>query len=219
MPGTLEEATEIQSVIKKNAIPVTFYQGEEGTEEQFKALESNAPSILHISTHGFYFPENELSESVRNIINPKVQFVFSENPLLRSGFILAGGNRAFQGAVIPVGIEDGVLTASEISHLNFFNTKLVVLSACQTGLGDVKGNEGVYGLQRAFKMAGVDYLLLSLWEVPDEATKELMAAFYKNWFSGKDIRTAFKDAQNQLKEKYKDVPGAAFAWAAFVLKK
>ena len=219
LPGSLEEVNEIQSFIKEKHIPVIFYQGKDGTEEQFKALEKDAPSILHISTHGFYFGNNEESEAVKNIINPDVQFVFSEDPLLRSGFILAGGNRAFQGETVPAGTEDGVLTASEISNLNFFNTKLVVLSACQTGLGDVKGNEGVYGLQRSFKMAGVDYLLFSLWEVPDEATKELMADFYENWFSGMEIRSAFKKAQNQLKEKYKGIPGAAFAWAAFVLKK
>lgn len=91
--------------------------------------------------------------------------------------------------------------------------------ACQTGLGDVKGSEGVYGLQRAFKMAGVDYLLFSLWEVPDYQTRELMVNFYKNWFSGMEIRAAFKKAQNQLKTKYANVEGAAFAWAAFVLMK
>jgi len=96
---------------------------------------------------------------------------------------------------------------------------LVVLSACQTGLGDVKGSEGVYGLQRAFKMAGVEYLLFSLWEVPDHQTKELMTIFYKNWFAGIEIREAFKKAQNQLKKKYEKQKGAAFAWAAFVLIK
>ena len=93
------------------------------------------------------------------------------------------------------------------------------MSACQTGLGDVKGNEGVYGLQRAFKMAGADYLIFSLWEVPDKTTKTLMAEFYKNWFSGTEIHEAFKKAQEYLKNKYKNVQGAAFGWAAFVLMK
>jgi CHAT domain-containing protein len=133
--------------------------------------------------------------------------------------VLAGGNNAFRGKPAPDGVEDGILTASEISKLNFFDTKLAVLSACQTGLGDVKGNEGVYGLQRAFKMAGTDYIIFSLWEVPDKATQELMTSFYENWFSGMEIRDAFKAAQNTLKDKYKDVPGSAFAWAAFVLLK
>ena len=91
------------------------------------------------------------------------------------------------------------------------------MSAWQTGLGDVKGSEGVYGLQRAFKMAGVEYLLFSLWEVPDYQTKELMTKFYKNWFSGMEIREAFKEAQLYLKNKYAKMEGSAFAWAAFVL--
>ncbi len=219
LPGSLDEAVEIKDVILKKDIDVKIFKGTEGSEEQFKVLEKEAPSIIHISTHGFYFGNDEESETVKSMISENVKFAHSDNPLLRSGFILAGGNRAFQGKEIPAGVEDGVLTALEISQLNLFNTKLAVLSACQTGLGDVKGHEGVYGLQRSFKMAGVEYLLFSLWEVPDKTTKELMEDFYKNWFDGDEIRTAFKKAQNQLKEKYAGVPGSAFAWAAFVLKK
>ena len=219
LPGSLDEAVEIKDLILKKDIDVKVYKSTEGSEEQFKALEKEAPSIIHISTHGFYFGNDEESETIKGMISENVKFAHSDNPLLRSGFILAGGNRAFQGKEIPAGVEDGVLTALEISQLNLFNTKLAVLSACQTGLGDVKGNEGVYGLQRSFKMAGVQYLLFSLWEVPDKTTKELMEDFYENWFAGDEIRTAFKKAQNQLKEKYAGVPGSAFAWAAFVLKK
>ncbi len=219
LPGSLEETEEIQDVLKKKNINVIFYTGKQGSEEQFKALENDAPSILHVSTHGFYFGDDEKSNEYRNMIDKDIKFAHSDNPLLRSGFILAGGNTAFQGGEISEGVEDGVLTAAEISRLNFFKTKLVVLSACQTGLGDVKGSEGVYGLQRSFKMAGTDYLLFSLWSVPDETTKELMSKFYENWFSGMEIRDAFKKAQNHLKTKYAEVPGAAFAWAAFVLMK
>ena len=196
-----------------------MYKNEQGSEELFKLLENDAPSILHISTHGFYFGDDKKSKINIKLIDEKVKFAHSDNPLLRSGFILAGGNAAFQGKILPEGVEDGVLTALEISRLNFFKTKLVVLSACQTGLGDVKGNEGVYGLQRAFKMAGAEYLLFSLWEVPDYQTRELMTSFYKNWLSGMEIRIAFKKAQNQMKTKYAGVEGAAFAWAAFVLMK
>lgn len=219
LPGSLDETVDIKEVILKKDIKAQVYKDEFGSEEQFKALENDAPSILHISTHGFYFGDDEESDNMKSMISNRIEFAHSENPLMRSGFILAGGNIAFQGGKIPEGVEDGVLTAMEISQLNLFNTKLVVLSACQTGLGDVKGHEGVYGLQRSFKMAGVDYLLFSLWSVPDEATKELMEDFYKNWFNGMEIRAAFKEAQNQLKEKYEGVSGAAFAWAAFVLKK
>ncbi len=111
------------------------------------------------------------------------------------------------------------MTAYEIANLNLFNTKPVVLSACQTGLGDIKGFEGVYVMQRAFKNAGADYLLLSLWEVPDQQTQELMTIFYKKWFSGLDITDALKAAQNEMKTKYAGAEGAAFARAAFVLIK
>jgi len=219
LPGTLQETEEIKSVLKRKNIKVSLYNHKQASEEQLKALEKNAPSILHVSTHGFYFGDDEKSKEYKDKIDKKVKFAHSKNPLLRSGFILAGGNAAFQGEKMPDGVEDGVLTAAEISRLNFYNTKLVVLSACQTGLGDIVGNEGVYGLQRSFKMAGVDYLLFSLWEVPDKTTKELMSNFYENWFSGMEISEAFKKAQNQLKAKYAEVEGAAFAWAAFVLMK
>lgn len=219
LPGSLKETEEIQDVLKNKGVEVHLYKKELGSEEQFKALENAAPSILHVSTHGFYFGDDKKSEEYKSIIDKKVEFAHSLDPLLRSGFILAGGNTAFQGSKVPEGVEDGVLTALEISRLNFFKTKLVVLSACQTGLGDVWGNEGVYGLQRSFKMAGAEYLLFSLWEVPDYQTRQLMTNFYQNWFSGMEIRAAFKKAQNYLKTKYADVEGAAFTWAAFVLMK
>ncbi len=217
LSGSLKETEEIVDIVKRKRIGVKLYKEEQGSEEQFKALENDAPSIIHVSTHGFYFGNDKKSMEYKNMIDKKVEFAHSDNPLLRSGFILAGGNAAFQAKTIPEGVEDGILTAAEISSLNFFNTKLAVLSACQTGLGDVKGSEGVYGLQRAFKMAGVEYLLFSLWEVPDYQTRELMTNFYQNWFTGIEIRVAFKKAQDQLKTKYAKVDGAAFAWAAFVL--
>ena len=219
LPGSLAETEGIQKILAKKKIAVELFKDELGSEEQFKALENNSPSIVHVSTHGFYFGNDEKSLAYKDLIYKDVKFAHSENPLLRSGFILAGGNAVFQGKNIPDGVDDGVLTAAEISQLNFFNTKLLVLSACQTGLGDVKGNEGVYGLQRAFKMAGVDYLLFSLWEVPDYQTRELMVEFYKNWFEGSGVRDAFRKAQNHLKTKYAKVEGAAFTWAAFVLMK
>lgn len=217
LPGSLKEAEEIQDVLLNKKVKVKLFKEEKGNEYEFKKLEEDAPSIIHISTHGFYFGNDKKSESYRDMFENEVTFAYSHDPLLRSGFILAGGNTAFQGKEIPEGIEDGVLTAAEISNLNFFNTKLAVLSACQTGLGEVSGNEGVYGLQRSFKMAGVDYLLFSLWEVPDYQTKELMLHFYKYWFKGLEVRDAFKKAQNELKKKYAGKTWAAYTWAAFVL--
>ena len=114
----------------------------------------------------------------------------------------------------PYENEDGILTALEISNLNLSNTDLVVLSACETGLGDIDGSEGVYGLQRAFKMAGVDLIMMSLWEVPDKETSEFMTIFYTNWLNGEDVRTAFRNTQLKMSTKYKANPEK---WAAFVL--
>jgi tetratricopeptide (TPR) repeat protein/CHAT domain-containing protein len=213
LPGSLEETEEIENILVKNGVKVNLYKKEQGTEEQFKELELDAPSILHVSTHGFYFGDDKKSEEYKSMIDDKVKFAHAYDPLLRSGFVLAGGNSAFQGKKLPDDVEDGVLTALEISRLNFFNSKLAVLSACQTGLGDVIGSEGVYGLQRSFKMAGVDYLLFSLWEVPDYQTRQLMTNFYQNWFSGMEIRKAFKAAQEYMKKVYAESEDAAFAWA------
>jgi len=110
-------------------------------------------------------------------------------------------------------MEDGILTADEIAKLNLTKTKLVVLSVCETGLGDVKNSEGVFGLQRAFKLAGVESLIMSLWGVPDEATSELMTTFYQQWLSGQTKQNAFKMAQQKVREKYK----SPYYWAAFMM--
>jgi len=110
---------------------------------------------------------------------------------------------------LPAGVEDGILLASEVSEMYLPNTKLVVLSACETALGDIKGAEGVFGLQRAFKMAGVKYLLMSLWQVPDYQTSELMSKFYENWLTGLPIHDSFRKAQSFMKQKY---PGDPYNW-------
>ncbi|HRF17628.1 MAG TPA: CHAT domain-containing protein, partial [Chitinophagaceae bacterium] len=134
------------------------------------------------------------------------------DPLLRSGLILSGGNYAWSGKAPIEGVEDGIATAYEISQLNLSNTELVVLSACETALGDVKGSEGVFGLQRAFKMAGVKKMIVSLWQVPDKETAELMTSFYNYWLKGKTIEQAFAQAQSDMRKKY-----SPYYWAAFVL--
>ncbi len=138
----------------------------------------------------------------------------SGHPLIRSGLILAGANHAWQAGK-PLGQrEDGILTAYEISQMDLRNTELVVLSACETGLGDIRGNEGVYGLQRAFKIAGVKYLIMSLWQVPDYQTQELMTVFYRKWLEEKmTVRQALKAAQEEMRKKRYE----PFYWAGFVL--
>ncbi|MCB0612543.1 MAG: CHAT domain-containing protein, partial [Phaeodactylibacter sp.] len=138
----------------------------------------------------------------------------SEHPLIRSGLLLAGANYAWQAGQ-PLGKrEDGILTAYEISQMDLRHTELVVLSACETGLGDIRGNEGVYGLQRAFRIAGAKYLIMSLWQVPDFQTQELMTFFYQKWLEEKmTVRQALKAAQEEMRQKRYE----PFYWAGFVL--
>jgi CHAT domain-containing protein len=214
LKGTLTEAQKIDSLFLQKSKNTVLFSDTSATEESFKALSGwNSPDILHIATHGFYFPEpgkakRELS-SLENI-----EFVKSDNPLFRSGLMFAGGNCVWKDEQTPQNREDGVLTAYELSQLYLPNTNLVVLSACETGLGQVKGSEGVFGLQRALKMAGVEHIVMSLWTVPDKQTQELMSIFYKYYLSGIELRDAFQKAQNDMKIKYKNEP---FVWAAFVL--
>ena len=131
-----------------------------------------------------------------------------------AGIVLAGANLAWKQGITIEGRQDGILTAEEISLQNLSGTKLVVLSACETGLGDIRGTEGVYGLQRAFKLAGAKYVLMSLWQVPDFQTQELMTAFYYNWLKeGMEIPAAFRAAQAELRKQYPE----PFLWAGFVL--
>jgi CHAT domain-containing protein len=130
---------------------------------------------------------------------------------MRSGLVFAGANHSWTDAA-PLSGDDGVLTALEVAQLNMSSTNLVVLSACETGLGDIRGNEGVYGLQRAFKMAGVHFIMMSLWQVPDKETVEFMETFYKHFLALRDVKKAFSQTQKEMRKKYEP-----FYWAAFVL--
>jgi CHAT domain-containing protein len=214
LPGTLDEAQNISNLFNSAKLKVNFLSGKEANEESFKTLNGrNSPAIIHIATHGFFMPDPKKEYSdldIRGISS----FKASDNPLFRSGLMFSGSNAAWNNDSIPSEVEDGILTANEISQMYLPNTNLVVLSACETGLGEIKGGEGVFGLQRSLKMAGVDYIIMSLWQVPDEQTSELMQLFYKNLISGQTVRDSFSEAQNDLKVKYKESP---FSWAAFVL--
>ncbi|MBP6588878.1 MAG: tetratricopeptide repeat protein [Chitinophagaceae bacterium] len=211
LPGTAQEVKKIKQVFEKNEISSTLYVQTAASEENLKGLSGHSPQVLHIATHGFFLPEPELAPK-ETMANSENSYTLAEDPLLRSGLILAGGNYAWSGKTPIEGVEDGIVTAYEISQLNLSNTELVVLSACETALGDVKGSEGVFGLQRAFKMAGVKKLIVSLWQVPDKETAELMTAFYGYWLGGKKIEDAFSQAQTDMRKKY-----PPYYWAAFVL--
>ncbi len=219
LEGSVEEIHQIGSIFKKVGYSVEIAEKESGTEEVFKQIsqtpEKNwSPRIIHISTHGFFYPEDKSEYASTTLIGEPV-FKVSEHPMIRSGLILAGGNYAWtHGHPYKPSMEDGILTAYEISQMDLTNTELVVLSACETGLGDIKGNEGVYGLQRAFKIAGAKNLIMSLWKVPDAATAELMISFYKHWLEDKmTIRQALYTAQKELR----DDGFEPYYWAGWVL--
>jgi len=216
LPGTLTEVNNIAAIAKQKKIKVVSLSGKDAIEESYKRLsDNNAPRVLHISTHGFFFPDpnNESEDKVGAIKDDEQVFKSSDNPLNRSGLLFTGANNTWKGQT-PDGLEDGILTAYEAANVSLLNTQLVVLSACETGLGDIRGSEGVFGLQRAFKMAGTEYLMMSLWKVPDTETAEFMSTFYSSWYSGKTLTDAFIETQIFMKNKY---PKDPYKWAAFVL--
>ena len=214
LPFTGTEVDSIKKIFDRKAIPAILYMKKEASESAVKKLDGHSPAVLHIATHGFYVPELIQSVSDTGIGRGAGTntYKLANDPLLRNGLILAGGNYAWSGHIPLKGVDDGILTAYEIAQLNLSQTKLVVLSACETALGDIRGSEGVFGLQRAFKLAGCDKMILSLWQVPDMETALLMTAFYKYWLDGATIKDAFYQARTAMREIY-----PPFSWAAFVL--
>ena len=207
--------TDIAAQLTSAGVGNRTFSESTANEESFKANSGNSPSLLHIATHGFFYPserEDECLAFMRKIkgIDNVSQLRVAMN---RTGILFSGANRAWRGESIDRDMDDGVLTADEISHLDLSNTDMVVLSACETGLGENVISEGVFGLQRAFKLAGVQTLVMSLWKVPDDETREFMSLFYKNWLGGMDKREAFQAAQQEIK-KAKPNP---YYWAGFVM--
>lgn len=211
LPNSKTETDLITNLLAASKIDVVKYSGVEGTEESFKAIDGTRPSHIHLATHGFYL-HYSYSDSTAMADKYEKQIASSLNPLIRSGLILSNGGRAWKGEPIPKGVEDGILQADEIASINLSGTSLLVLSACETALGDIS-SDGVYGLQRAFKMAGVETIIMSLWEVDDKASALFMSYFYEALTTGKNKHEAFVSAQSQLKEKYSD----PYYWAAFIM--
>jgi len=212
LPGTKKEVEYIESILqKKNSVQVHKYLYDSATEVKIKRIDN--PQVLHIATHGYFIadlPTTNQSEKFGGIAIKRI----IENPLLRSGLLFAGASGAFKpGQSHDANAEDGILTAYEAMSLRLNQTDLVVLSACETGLGVESNGEGVYGLQRAFQEAGAKTILMSLWKISDDATQELMDMFYRNWLGGKSPRVSFRLAQLSLRAKYPE----PFYWGSFVL--
>ncbi len=216
LDGTNKEVNQIQQKASQNGFVVTLLNDSAATEESIKALDGRTtPFVLHLATHGFFFADPEQKELPKNIMEYEGKakvYKTADDPMMRSGLVFAGVNNYWSKINEDSSNEDGILTANEISNLDLSACQLVVLSACETGLGEVKGSEGVFGLQRAFKMAGVKNIIMSLWKVPDAQTAELFDIFYSECFAGKTIHEAFQSAQAKMKTKY-----SPYYWAGFVL--
>jgi CHAT domain-containing protein/tetratricopeptide (TPR) repeat protein len=216
LPGSRVEGQRLAQMLR-----VQPWLGEAALESQLKSCRS--PRILHIATHGFFLPDQKRDPNqeqrglglsgvgaggaLGRMAGPGL-----ENPLLRSGLALAGANTWCRGGSPPAEAEDGILTAEDVSGLDLLDTELVVLSACETGLGEVRTGEGVFGLRRAFVLAGAKALVMSLWKVPDQQTQELMQEFYRRILEGQPRADALREAQLAMKAKY---PPPLY-WGAFI---
>ncbi|MCU0429873.1 MAG: CHAT domain-containing protein [Cytophagaceae bacterium] len=202
LPGTKTEIETIKKNLSSNQFNVNVLTNADASEINVKKIKN--PQILHIATHGFFLKETKSEGKNMGIHTEHLK----TNPLLRSGILLSDAEAAIKGDS-----EHGILTAYEVMNLSLDHTEIAIISACETGLGEVKNGEGVYGLQRAFLVAGVDALMMSLWKVNDETTQKLMTSFYKFYLSNADKQKAFKAAMAELKAQYKD----PYYWGAFVL--
>jgi CHAT domain-containing protein len=228
LPGTKVEANAIDAKLKAVKINDIVRTDSIGTETSFKALSGQKKNLLHIATHGFYYTESEARRSNFSFLsfrNDDKRYK-EDKAMTRSGLLFAGANNALMGKSLPKGVDDGILTAQEIAQLDLRGLDLVVLSACQTGLGEITG-DGVFGLQRGFKKAGAQSILMSLWKVDDAATQMLMTRFYTNLTSGMTKRKSLIEAQRYVREyetnetTSQSLPTRPYSdpkyWAAFVL--
>lgn len=220
LPESKKEAEIIGELLgAKDAI---VYTGIAAKEEMLNSMEP--PEILHLATHGFFLEDLEtnisgmfVNKKNNNNAGLSEGAITFENPLMRSGFVLAGANASLDSSHHKVA--NGIVTAEKILNLNLNGTEMVVLSACNTGLGDVKAGEGVYGLRRAFIQAGTRSLIMSMWSVPDKETRELMVAFYSNLKKGQmsrsqALRKATLEEMQIVKKRY-GFPNPSL-WGAFV---
>lgn len=198
LPFTLHEVKEIANLLNNQNINNIVFSDSIATETAFKQRAQKNDNIIHISTHGFFNENSDLNSS-----------------MIESGLFFAGANKFWSNDTLEVAIgqEDGILRAAEIAEMNLSNCNLVVLSACETGLGFSNTSEGVYGLQRAFKLAGADMILMSLWKVDDFATSMLMTEFYKNLLSGDDADLALNKSRQSVREQFPSPED----WGGFVL--
>ena len=212
IPSTKKEIESIYKLLNEKGVTVSVFDSIAANEESFKNLHRRSPDILHLATHGFVIDTPQKAEGNKFVATTNI-YSQKDSYLMWAGLMLAGGNNIWQGRFNLANVEDGILTADEISRLDLSNTKLVVLSACETARGKVDPVDGVYGLQRAFKLAGVQTIVMSLWKVQDDATAMLMTQFYTYLTSGVEKHQALWSAMMDIRKKYKD----PYYWAGFVM--
>jgi CHAT domain-containing protein len=208
LPNTAEEARVLKTLLKLGDQNVLTQA--RATEAKVKQL--HGPAILHFATHGFFLNDKEMAdfalEGVR-LRSDRPLAPLSENPLLRSGLALAGANQRHSGKN-----DDGILTALEAAQLDLRGTELVVLSACDTGTGEIQSGEGVYGLRRAFVLAGAQTQIASLWKVSDDATKDLVVNYYERLLKGEGRSASLREVQKVMSDS--SSLWHPYYWAAFV---
>lgn len=227
LEGTMEEVDEISTELLGSEVDAEIFIGKNGSETNIKNLTNSEVNLLHVATHGFYYSSkiSVKSPSVDKLfkdmslheVSEDIELIDEDKMMTRSGLILAGANNVVRKVKIPNGVEDGILYADEISSLNLSSVNILILSACQSGLGDIASSEGVFGLQRGFKLSGVGSIIMSLWKVNDVATKFLMTEMYRNLLKGQEKRDAFINAQMALRTHENGMFDKPEFWAAFIL--
>jgi CHAT domain-containing protein/tetratricopeptide (TPR) repeat protein len=208
LPGTEREVNQLQFLLKEKGWITSEFVEDAAAEEKIKALDN--PKIFHIATHGLYRPSTQMTLEKEMEGN---EALMAQNPLMRTGLLLKGAGDLLEKTNYNYNMENGILTAYEAMNLNLDKTDLVVLSACETGLGDLEAGEGVYGLQRAFLVAGAKVLIMSMFKVDDEATQKLMLKFYQKWLNTSNMRQSFIEAKKELRVDYPD----PIHWGAFMM--
>ncbi|MGD0940082.1 MAG: CHAT domain-containing tetratricopeptide repeat protein [Terracidiphilus sp.] len=217
LSGSGIEVSAIAGLMRRSGWKANIYTQERALKTVVE--QANSPRVVHLATHGFFLPDQQTRKN--GTAPGDKQTTGMEDPMLRSGLYFAGADRTLSLHGPPQELDNGVLTAMEVANVNLNGTELVVLSACNTGQGEVKNGEGVFGLRRALQEAGAQAVLMSLWSVPDQETQELMRKFYSKWLSGREIHEALKEAEMEMREQIKRQHGQQdlpYYWGAFVLE-
>jgi CHAT domain-containing protein len=213
LEGTREEAVYASEVLKAAGCHTTLLTDQDANEESVKAMHLQAPELLHLGTHGFMLSTNQDQQQHRSLFEFAAVSGNSQQAMMLScGLLMAGAYRAWRGQPVPEKVEDGILTAYELSQVDLTGCRLVVLSACETGHGFYKST-GDVGLKRALKLAGAEQIVVTLWEVSDNATSLLMRTFYDSIAAGQQPAQALATARNTVRSQFPQ----PYYWAGFVL--